>query len=446
MDREDIREDPGGTPAGVLPRGALEPLDREDARILALESPTIAGHTCKVLVVESPAGGPPGLEAVRGRLRERLDRVPRLRQRVAFGKDGAGPAWMEDLDFSVDRHVRPAPSPELTLPELTVAAMSGRLDRSRPLWDMVVDSPAGGDWALIWRVHHCLADGMTAIRWASELLRDEPSSDPPVSARSEPAARRDRRSRRAGVLARTPATLIRELRRVDPPSPFSGTIGLERRVAFVHRPLDELKRIAHEHGATVNDVLLAAVAGGIRRWLEAVHDPITAMRAKVPVSLHPHGTEPDSLGNRDSFFFVDLPLAEPDSRRRLLAITRETRRRKNHHDAQVLYAVLDGLARRAPRLGRALTGLTMSPREFSLNVSNVPGPRGTFRMLGGRVREMYSIAEVAERHALRVAAISLSETMFVSLCADSAMVAELTVMADGVDRSIDELVLSPAPS
>jgi diacylglycerol O-acyltransferase / wax synthase len=156
--------------------------------------------------------------------------------------------------------------------------------------------------------------------------------------------------------------------------------------------------------------------------------------------MHANGSEPNPLGNRDSFLFVDLPLTEPNPVRRLLAIHRETRNRKNHHDATTLYAIFDRLGHRWAPLYRYASRLAMSPRVFSLNVSNVPGPQMPVSVMGGRVRELYSVAEVAERHALRISAISLSGGLFVGLCADPEVVDDLDKLRAGISQSIDELV------
>jgi hypothetical protein len=168
----------------------------------------------------------------------------------------------------------------------------------------------------------------------------------------------------------------------------------------------------------------------MRAWLESRHAPEAGIRVKVPVSLHHADPQTDELANRDSYFFVDLPVAEADPVQRLMAINRETSDRKRHHDAETLFHLSSrGMARWA-----------MSPRVFTLNASNVPGPRERIFVKGALVRELYSIAEVAEHHALRVAVISASGTMFFSLCADREAVGDLDVLRAGLRTSIDELL------
>jgi len=153
---------------------------------------------------------------------------------------------------------------------------------------------------------------------------------------------------------------------------------------------------------------------------------------KVPVSLHHHDAQADAPGNRDSYFFVDLPVGEADPVRRLLAINRETADRKRHHDAETLYHL---------GLHRSVARRAMDPHVFTFNVSNVPGPREPVYVSGARVRALYSLAEVAEHHALRVSVISAAGTMYFSLCADRDAVQDLDTIAAGIDRSIEELLV-----
>jgi hypothetical protein len=188
------------------------------------------------------------------------------------------------------------------------------------------------------------------------------------------------------------------------------------------------KRI--DEAVTVNDVVLAIIAGGLRSWLERGHGPTDGIRVKIPVSLHEQGEAP-SVANHDSYLFVDLPVAEPDIRQRTLAIHRETTERKLDHDAETLY-----------RLGAHpfIARWAMSPRVFTFNVSNVRGPASDLYVLGAHVREMYSVAEIAQQHALRVAVLSASGQLSFGLCADADAVKDIDVIADGLRRSADELI------
>jgi diacylglycerol O-acyltransferase / wax synthase len=456
----------------------LERLSADDTRILRLESDAIAGHTLKLAIVEpAQAGQPLTVERIRDRVEARLGHVPRGRQRLAATPLRlAPPAWVDDAAFEIRNHVRAAPqaiSDRAQLMRLVGTAMAERLDHARPLWCIDVAGPLDdGCIALVIRIHHCLADGITCLRMLSQLLWDagdgselgspEPWRPHPLPGRARllasgagsrlrgigatavggaRAAASPRRWLQSGrELAALPATLRRELWPLGAETAFDHRIGGDREVAFTACDLDDLKRIEHAAGSgvTVNDVVLAVVAGAIRRWLETHHERIQATRVQIPVSMHHRGEDPDELGNRDSFLFCDLPVAEPDPRKRLAAINAQTRSRKQHHDPDELYSFFHSLSHIRP-LYRVASELASSPREFALSVSNVPGPREPVAVLGGRVTELYSVAEPADRHALRASAVSLAGRMGFGFCTDPGAVPGVAQLAKGLDASLEEL-------
>jgi diacylglycerol O-acyltransferase / wax synthase len=238
---------------------------------------------------------------------------------------------------------------------------------------------------------------------------------------------------------RLPAALWRELR-PGRDTKLDQHIGPAREVAWTSFPLERLKRI--EHGApervTVNDVVLAVVAGALRRWLPRAGGIAKDLRVQCPVSLHAREESGSELGNRDSFMNVDLPIAEPDPLARLSRINADTRERKLEHDADALYAFFHALGRFRP-LYRGVTRLTSGPREFALSVSNVPGPRQRAVVLGHAVEQFCSFAEPADRHALRVSVISLGGELAFGLCSDPEAISELDGLRGALADSIAEL-------
>jgi hypothetical protein len=182
--------------------------------------------------------------------------------------------------------------------------------------------------------------------------------------------------------------------------------------------------------------VLAAVAGGLRNWLADEDRPVS-LKAQVPVCLHLRD-EDDSIGNRDSFLNVDLPLEEPDPVARLRSINEETSERKLDHDADTLYAFFHALGRFRP-LYKGVTRIISGPREFALSVSNVPGPRERPTILGHEVREFCSFAEPADRHALRVAVVSLGGDLAFGLCSDPGAIEGLDDFAEALEASVGEL-------
>jgi diacylglycerol O-acyltransferase / wax synthase len=415
-----------------------ELLSAEDVRILALESGTVRGHTCKVIVL----GGERSAEQLRAHLEDRLGAVPRLRQRLdpATGP----PAWSDDPEFSLERHVLDRGAlDEGGLRRLVCTAMQTPLDRGHPLWAMEVVSPLEGErTALVWRIHHAVADGVSAMRMARQLLLEESAEEPPArrpGRAQQPATAPHARAPGLRTAAHMPRTLRRELGRRAIPSPLDRRVGPRREVAFVDAPLEELRRIGHAapERATVNDVALSAVSAGLRAWLDELGAPAEGLRAKVPVSLHQPG-EP-ATANRDSFMVVDLPLEQDDPLARLLAVSRETRERKRRHDAETLHAFFRDLSHLSSSLERHAQHWAMSPRVFTLNVSNVPGPSGPQSVLGAPLLELHSLAEIAHRHALRIAIVSASGRISFGLCADPDAIDGLDLIADGIERELDAL-------
>jgi NRPS condensation-like uncharacterized protein len=253
-----------------------ELLSAEDARILALESGTVRGHTCKVIVL----GGERRADQLRAHLEDRLGAVPRLRQRLdpATGP----PAWSDDPEFSLERHVLDRGAlDEDGLRRLVCRAMETPLDRDHPLWAMEVVSPLEGKrTALVWRIHHAVADGVSAMRMAQQLVLQESAGEPPAQRAGAPQRPgRASRTRASGLrtAAHMPRTLRRELGRRAIPSPLDRRVGPRREVAFVDAPLEELRRIGHAapERATVNDVALSAVSAGLRAWLDELGTPAT---------------------------------------------------------------------------------------------------------------------------------------------------------------------------
>jgi diacylglycerol O-acyltransferase / wax synthase len=242
-------------------------------------------------------------------------------------------------------------------------------------------------------------------------------------------------ARRRGHLA---GFLRREFARSRQRSPFDGSIGRHRKVAFASVSLPELHRAGKTlDGATVNDAVLSTIAGALRRWIEHHHGPLGEIRVKVPVSLHHEG---DDAANRDSFFSLALPLNEPDPVARLRAVHAATAIRKADRDAEEMDTLMRELSRVSPRLERFCDRLEQTPRRFALNVSNVPGPRNPVSVLGASVKTVHALAEIGEHHALRVGVVSVADKLCYGFCADPAIVDDLREMAEGVEAEASALI------
>jgi WS/DGAT/MGAT family acyltransferase len=453
-----------------------ERLSPEDARILGLESGAIVGHTCKVLLATRTADT---VTYLRDRIARRIGLAPRCRQRIALTPlHLAAPIWVDDPDFDVARHVRAVPVDsavgEAGLRDIVARLMAERLPRDRPLWAIdVVEPLEEGKTALIWRIHHAMADGQATMAIGSALLwsdSPEPGPDPPPPAPADPvptesalltmalsdhaqslgeaAYRVGHRLVTGGrwresleELRRAPTTIRRELRPTHDTSPLDIQVGRRRDVAFVDHGLETVHRAAHTvgKGVTINDLLLGAVAGGLRHWLEARHGRVGPLRAQVPVSMHHEGEAPGAVPNRDSFINIELPVQEPDGAKRVLAVNEQTQARKEAHDAEELYALFADVGHVSKSLFRLAHRLASDPHVFALSVSNVRGPAGSLYLGRGPIERMYSLAEIAPHHALRVSADSFGGRMSIGLCADADAIPDLEVLATGIDESLTEL-------
>ncbi|HEX4016876.1 MAG TPA: wax ester/triacylglycerol synthase domain-containing protein [Frankiaceae bacterium] len=404
-------------------------LSVEDRAILDLECATVVGHTCKVIQL-APDGL--GVSEIRALVASRIFATPLLTRRLGGRPDA--PAWVVDPDFDLERHIVgvdfDSPLDAHGLRRYVGAQFATHLPRDRPLWQMDVVPLATGASALIWRLHHALADGTTVMRFARALLWDGWQDPTKVSV---PAQRVDDPRRRWHLAS----FCQREFARSQGHSPFDGSLGTERAIGMATLPLVEVKHAAREvAGATINDALLSIVAGAIRHYLETHHGSVTDIRVRVPVSLHHEG---DTTANRDSFFSLRLPLHIADPVERLHVVHAATMLRKRDHDAELEDALLHEFPD-AFQLRRFVERLNASPRRFAVSVSNVPGPRRAVSIAGVPVTGMLGIAEIGLRHALRIAATSLHDTLNLGFCADPFLVPQVQTMAAATELEAAALI------
>jgi diacylglycerol O-acyltransferase / wax synthase len=453
-----------------------ERLSPEDSRILALESKSIVGHTCKVVIAERTGEA---VEHLRDRIACRIALAPSCRRRIVvtpYRLDA--PVWADDPDFDVRRHVRAVPVArpvgDRELRQIVARLMAERLPRDRPLWAIdVVEPLEDGTRAVIWRIHHALADGQGAMAIGSALLwsdSTEPEPDPPPPPPAEPlptsneliaaalsdrahAVRHTARGIGRRVMSRrrflesleelrgAPSTIRRELVPERGTSPLNAPAGRRRQVAFVDHPLDAVHRASKGlgEGVTINDLLLGVIAGGLRHWLEVRHGAIGPLRVQVPVSMHREGEAPGAVPNRDSFVNIELPVQEADAARRVLAVNEQMQVRKQDHDAEQLYTVFADVGQVSRHVFGLAHRIASNPHIYALSVSNVRGPVGTHYLAGGQIREVYALTEIAPHHALRVSAISFAGRIAIGLCADADAIPELPELAEGIERSLIEL-------
>ncbi len=451
----------------------LSPLD---AAFLELEEADESAHMHIgwALVFDPPPGGErPSLERLREQVGERLDAVPRFRRRLSSPRVGSLslPTWVPASDLDPRELIRaaalPPPGGEAELVDWLGDFFSHRLDRSRPLWETVlVDGLEGGRWALVTKVHHCLIDGISGAEVATILLdvEAEPAADAPTLAdaivspqEEQPSLGRAGRLRgvvegavRGGVDAvRHPRnllsqswamaeTLVRDELNAAPHTSLGEPIGATRRMAAVEVPLEEVKRIKNELGGTVNDVVLAASAGGLRRLFEGRGEDVEHVRAMVPVNLRVAG-ESLSLGNRVSSLFVDLAVAEPDPLLRYRKISAAARELKSGNAAAGTDTVIKVAGLTPPAIQSIVARLMFTPRLFNLTITNVPASPITLYALGAPLRRIVPLVPIFSGHAIGVAVVSYDGTISFGLNADYDAVPDLETMRAGIEESLAEL-------
>jgi WS/DGAT/MGAT family acyltransferase len=439
-----------------------------DASFLAVETPTAHMHVGWVAVFSAPADGRlPSYSELRDHIEPRLARAPRYRQKLASVPLGLhAPEWVDDADFSVDRHVYWAPGP---CHELVDEVMSMPLRRDRPLWEIWVCEDAGNrQMALVGKMHHCMVDGLAAVELSSLLLDPTPE---PVACESDgwaaaPApdsrglllgAVRDRVGEQLELLrwplraATSPSRVAAELAgavprvaralahslRPAPESSFNTPLSPSRRLAWAQRPLDDLRKVKRAHGTTVNDVLLAAVAGGVRKFMTGQGDEPVPLKAMVPVSVRDNS---DVLGNHVSFVFADLPCEEPDPVRRLGRVQATMAQRKRDGEPEGADLAFKAAAYTPGVVQHAISRIFASPRTFNLVVSNIPGPSQQLYMRGCPLQAAYPVVPLADSHALSIGMTSVCDRMCLGIYADREALPEAGRLARDVDAAITELV------
>jgi WS/DGAT/MGAT family acyltransferase len=451
-------------------------LSVQDAGFLCLEHAGLPQHVAILAVAEGgPLHDPDGrlrVDAIRQELAGRLQLVPRLRQRVLWPRVGQGlPLWVDDPGFDLANHVRavqvPAPGGERELLGLCDELCLRLLDRTRPLWELwLVTGLDQGRVGLVLKLHHSLADGLAAVQLAGLLLDSTVDAHSPVApwqprpAPSGSALLADNLRWRNAALAaalmrlRHPSRLAAQARvlagaaqmaaggrRHQRRSVLRRPVGGRRRLALVRAGLAEVKAVAHTQGATVNDLLLAAVTGGLRELLVARGTPVDGLTlyASVPVALRAQA-ETAGLGNQVGLMVVPLPVGEPDPAQRLQHITRATTERKRRPERLASLRPVGSLT-----ILRALNRYSRRQRIVDLFVTNVPGPQRPLYVLGARLVEAFPVVQVAGNVPLSVAVLSYAGQLNIGIQSDPDGLPDLDLFTDGLRRSLEELGAATSP-
>lgn len=404
---------------------------------------------------------------------ERVVRVPLLRR----------PVWVDDPDFHLDRHVHrvrlPAPGGMAELKQLAGRLYSTRLPRDRPLWeDWFVEGLAGGGFAVVLKAHHCMVDGVAGIASLAMLLNTSPEpsveTPPPWHPRPAPTrlellraelARRWAEPgelwRRARAAAREPAPLLaaaraglgglRSLAKLTL-APASRTpinprrVGPARRFDWTVLDLGRVKDVKRAADCKVNDVVLATVAGALRRFLLARGVAVDKLdfRVMVPVSTHVAGER--DFRNHVSAMLAPLPVGEPDARARLEQVTRAMTLAKSAHQsyAAQLGETLGDWTSSALLVGFVRGAIHMRP--YNVIVTNIPGPPQPLYLAGSELIDVYPMVPLYGNQAVGIALVSYNGRLFWGFNADRDLVPDLEALARDVEHAFEELSLRYASS
>jgi WS/DGAT/MGAT family acyltransferase len=467
-----------------------ETLTPLDATFLELEQEDEAAHMHigGALVFDPrPDGSIPTLEELSDLLDRRLGDLPRYRCHLSEPqtKGLRWPEWQEDPGFEMATHVRhaslPAPGGEPELCEWLGDYWSHRLDRHRPLWEAVLlDGFEGGRWAIVTKTHHAMVDGVGSVDLSYVMLDTKPDGRPDNEKAAKPArgapapdaTHRSRSSQLAGALRWAPEHAVRAVRAgadvalhpakaaellersrataellvrdeliAAPRSSINCPIGSTRSFEVVRMPLAETKAIRAKLGGTVNDVVLAAVTGGLRKMLRARGDelPSQGLRAMVPVNVR-DVSESLALGNRITSLFVHLPVSAPDVKTRYERTVAEAEALKDGTQAIGTSTIIDLAGLAPPLLHSTIARSLYATRLFNVTVTNVPGPQVPLYALGARLREVLPLVPLAADHALGVAIFSYDGNLFFGINAAADAVPDLVVLRDGISEEIDDLL------
>jgi WS/DGAT/MGAT family acyltransferase len=424
-----------------------------DASFLRVESPAAHMHVGWLSTVDRPSGAPRlTADALRERVAGRLHLAPRFRQRVVPVALGVTePVWRDDPAFALEDHVREAPDDREVdsrdLQRLAEAFFSVPLDRDRPLWEiLVVPRMVRGRAAVLGKVHHAMVDGVAAVELGILLFDLAPDAAPPqaqdwrpepppgparlaVDSLADTALEQFRAARRLAGMGRSPGRSIRiadTMRRAAlsladdalhpaPPSYLNVEIGPRRTLATHAVDLERLLAVKRAHGVSLNDVVLALCAGALRRFAEDRGDTPSDLRVMVPVSVR--GDE-GGTGNRITFAFIELPIGAETPRGRLARVVAQTSELKSSGRIAGSSMLLQGLGALPEPLKDRAARLAASPRLYNLTVSNVPGPRMPLYAAGGRVRSIFPVIPIPDRHALAIGVLTYDGRAHFALYAD----------------------------
>jgi diacylglycerol O-acyltransferase len=464
-----------------MPENAYDRLSFLDNSFLIMETPTSPMHVAGTATFEAgplqTADGGIDVDKIRSYVASRLYLIPRYRQRLVHVPIENHPVWIDDEYFNIHYHIRhialPRPGDERQLKRLAARVIAQHLDRQKPLWEIwILEGLANpAHFVMISKIHHCMVDGVSSVDLLKVLLKPEPTDafEPPPQwiphpapsrwelatdavgryarlpldiARSLPQSVQDARNPDSGIRASLNAlrqTLSTGMRGVSG-TPLNQRIGPHRRLDWLTMDLDTVKGVKQRLGGTVNDVVLATVAGALRRFLQRRSVDVASLdfRVMAPVSVRTE-QERGTLGNRISAWMVPMPLGEPDPIHRLAKI-RETTENLKHSKQALSAAVLTQVGEWTPSTLLSL-GARLAPHvlPFNLVVTNVPGPQLPLYMLGAGMVDNFGFIPLIDSLCLGVVLFSYAGKLCWGFTAEWDLVPDLHAFVGDIEDSFREL-------
>jgi WS/DGAT/MGAT family acyltransferase len=453
-----------------------------DSSFLRVETPTAHMHIGWSSTLELP----PGLQrldsaALVARIASRLHLVPRFRQRLVQTPLSLNePMWRDDPDFDLARHVTVVDDPYRAWGrsrELTDAFLSEQLPRDRPLWALLVAPRVGRDRALVvGKIHHAMVDGIGAVELGMLLFDASPDAAAGVPVHWQPAPANGpvrrvvdaltdsavdqfRAARQAASLGLSPARGLRmadtvrraamsladDAVRPAPPSYLNVPIGPRRTLRTHAIATERLRSVGKSAGVTLNDTVLTVTAGMLRRLAREHDEPARDIRIMVPVNVKRDGEAHDA-GNRITFGFIDLPVAERRPLRQLALIHSTMDELKRSGRIAGSDALLRALGAMPEPVKRRAARLAASPRLYNLSVSNVPGPGFPLYAAGARVRAIHPVIPIPDHHALSVGVLTYDGRAHFSAYADPDALPRLSRLATMLEDAVEELSIATGAS
>jgi WS/DGAT/MGAT family acyltransferase len=451
----------------------MDRLSALDASFLRVESPTAHMHVGWLSTLRlDPGGQRLDSDALAQRVAARLHLAPRFRQRVLPAPVGE-PAWADDRGFRLDRHLvvhEGKVAGSAALSRLAGRFLSQPLDRSRPLWSILVVPQAGaGRAAVLGKVHHAMVDGIAAVELGMLLFDLAPDAEVPepgdwmpepadsslrlaMDSIADGALEQFRTARRIAAMGLSPErglrlgetmrraafSLAEDVIRPAPASFLNPPIGPRRSLVIRRLPLARLERLKRARGVKLNDVVLAVVAGALRRFAAVLEEEARPLRTMIPVNVR-GAAESGPEGNRITFAFVDLPIDEPSAAVRMDRIHSATSELKRSGRIAGSDALLRSVGQLPGFLKERAAHLAASPRMYNLTVSNVPGPRMPLFAAGAEVEAIYPVIPVSDGHAMSIGALTYRDSIHFAAYVDPRALPEAGELGTQLSAAVTEL-------